>query len=1074
MRSSGRNSSTGRGWEGTEIWEELQADRAYSERVRDALKACMPQVELVLDHAATSPSDFTLHDAEHSYRVANRLAQLMPATTLARLSAFELGLLLLAAYTHDIGMTPDQGLIRAHYEYALVGDASGLGPHDFEVFQAWLDERAPNLGDRPVGRAPTAAKMRETAELVAQFARDRHVEWSDSWIVANLSGIDFGYSSWLTDLRLLCRSHQEGFSRLTSDDFDPRLVAEGALVNLRYLAALLRVGDVLDVDPERTPSVIYRHRDVSPSSAIYWAKDHEIALDASADHVRITSRTPTARLHRAVELTADQVDAQLRVCRDLADRGLLRGLPGPEADAYEWALPPKSSRDLRPQPNTYEYVHGAFRPDTDQLLTLLGGVNLYQEPLAAVRELLQNAADAVAEQIAWERVRSSNPLDPSREDALRIAHAIELRLEIVDDEVWLVCRDDGVGMTKLVITDHLLVSGASRRKDIAELERKAHEAGFDLDRTGRFGIGVLSYFMIADRVDFQTRRSPESGTSESCGWWFSTEGVGSWGELRRSNTAMAGTETRLRLRPEVVGTDVASVSIDLERYLRSTLAHVPCTVRFWGDASERPRLELAPGWTRTPDDLAHLYLAEFRSLSTRHPGERVDLLSASQQRKREDERTSQVQTANEIRTALRWHHREGVLPDGLGAYRISVPFFDLSPGRSLAYMRFKETGDRKYLEPTAGGDVYLPYTRLVLSWHGMRVLMPRDAQRLLPARRTGAIIEVDWRSDRAGDLAVSRMELALSAEAIAVGEAVTDLAYGEVRSIAVDSADSLYASVNEAVAEAFVVGVRDAYWPGPVDEAGAAPWQTIQPPAVSESLFARLRVTTPLHINGGDVTFVRSLTDAVEGGEFPALGWVPQTVGPDRILMQDLDGGRVTALWETDRAEDPAHPAGLSAAFPPEWDTLAGVSISHYGGALVVWNQNHPVVTACVSSSWEWCHRYLPKSLDPVAVADDLILDRGRCAGWLLLMLTEDANELWESLPERAPGLQDRVWDMLFHTTADSPGAGFIHFWYEMGSSSLLTRLTRDSWEELDFEKEREAIEAALPPPQEEWRLRFR
>src|SRR4030042_1832074 len=51
---------------------------------------------------------YTLHDPEHSFRVAENIAKLIPKETLSKLNAIELSLLLYAAYLHDIGMASSQ------------------------------------------------------------------------------------------------------------------------------------------------------------------------------------------------------------------------------------------------------------------------------------------------------------------------------------------------------------------------------------------------------------------------------------------------------------------------------------------------------------------------------------------------------------------------------------------------------------------------------------------------------------------------------------------------------------------------------------------------------------------------------------------------------------------------------------------------------------------------------------------------------------------------------------------------------------------------------------------------------
>ena len=99
-------------------------------------------------------------------------------------------------------------------------------------------------------------------------------------------------------------------------------------------------------------------------------------------------------------------------------------------------------------------------------------MELYGSRLAAVRELLQNAFDAVREQIAYERLVKVNPQDYELEHTLGKLHQIELQLETSTDGLWLVCTDTGVGMSKAIIRDHLLVSGSARRHDV--LENRSH------------------------------------------------------------------------------------------------------------------------------------------------------------------------------------------------------------------------------------------------------------------------------------------------------------------------------------------------------------------------------------------------------------------------------------------------------------------------------------------------------------------------------------------------------------------------------------------------------------------------
>src|SRR5262249_3299530 len=157
----------------------------------------------------------------------------------------------------------------------------------------------------------------------------------------------------------------------------------------------------------------------------------------------------------------------------------------------------------------------------------------------------------------------------SLQEALAGLHSVDLRFELASDGARLSCSDTGVGMTRSIIEDGLLVTGRGRRREVLELERRCAEENIRLERTGRFGIGVLSYVMLATRVTVTKGRSQESGVAEATGWRFEVDGVDGFGELRQDSTLRRGTEVRLHLHSDAVLDDPAAFYRDLRRYLVS-------------------------------------------------------------------------------------------------------------------------------------------------------------------------------------------------------------------------------------------------------------------------------------------------------------------------------------------------------------------------------------------------------------------------------------------------------------------------------------------------------------------------
>src|SRR6185437_11767230 len=498
-----------------------------------------------------------------------------------------------------------------------------------------------------------------------------------------------GYSDWREDLIALCRSHHEGYPELISERFQPKVVSnrEGAIVHLRYLACVLRIADILEFDPERTPEIVMLHRDISKGSAIYWYKDHAVRIAFNTrDKQAVLAATPkNAPMHRAILAMADDIDTELLLCKRVADETHFEKYPGPLPDLpHRCILPYLVHRQITPVPGTYEYIDGSFRPNTRRLLQLLSGTELYGNRFAAIRELIQNAFDATKEQIAREWLAKSPPtLDTI--DVMRQLHTIDLRVEEQDARVYLTCSDTGIGMSKRIIERYLLVSGSDRRRELKELEQKCETAGYDLGLSGQFGIGVLSYFMIADRVEIRTRRSMYSDDADGA-WMFETEGVGTFGELRPAQGLPFGTAVRLRLLADVASTESAFLE-QLVRFVHESLAYLPCKLTI-SSASKGVVSSLSPGWVFTTNQFTEAVLAQSRIVRNPKTSESPDeLLTAKMRERLQAEALHEKSVKEEMEKHLKWSIAEGELPGKIGRYRIHVPFFEICGGTSLAFLR---------------------------------------------------------------------------------------------------------------------------------------------------------------------------------------------------------------------------------------------------------------------------------------------------------------------------------------------------------------------------------------------------
>jgi len=128
------------------------------------------------------------------------------------------------------------------------------------------------------------------------------------------------------------------------------------------------------------------------------------------------------------------------------------------------------------------------------IIEKFGGKRLYGDnPTLALRELIQNSADAI-------RARRLYTGDLNR-------GRIEITLRLTKDgHWWLDVQDDGLGMSRYVLTEVLLDFGRSLWKDTALRGQWSGLASSGFSAVGQFGIGFFSIFMLGDEVKVSTWR----------------------------------------------------------------------------------------------------------------------------------------------------------------------------------------------------------------------------------------------------------------------------------------------------------------------------------------------------------------------------------------------------------------------------------------------------------------------------------------------------------------------------------------------------------------------------------------
>ncbi|WP_037269063.1 caspase family protein [Kibdelosporangium aridum] len=295
------------------------------------------------------------------------------------------------------------------------------------------------------------------------------------------------------------------------------------------IGRLLALAGVLAVDPRRLSPVVAEHiglRDPLPLaelrdviSNLRWAREK--------DRLHLAAACPHPAIHMGLVDVAAEAELLRSECTDLTD-----SLPG---TITAQRLHPASS----PAGMAYQKPLLRFRVAADKIQRLLMGSQLYEDENAAIRELYQNALDACR----YRHMRFRFNYLTSPED-IPWQGRITFRQDTDDDGPYIDCEDNGVGMSLRVLEKAFAEAGTRfvHSDEFRREQARWHRADPELRLypNSQFGIGVLSYFMLAREVTVWTVPTNHNGTVAGERYEVVISGEGSLFRIRPTQDVPSG------------------------------------------------------------------------------------------------------------------------------------------------------------------------------------------------------------------------------------------------------------------------------------------------------------------------------------------------------------------------------------------------------------------------------------------------------------------------------------------------------------------------------------------------------
>lgn len=439
-------------------------------------------------------SEYTMHDISHVNGMLALLDKIIPEDTVKQMTKADWLMVVLAIYFHDLGM------LVTNEEFCQRESNADFQTYKNKALQNQeIAEYVKSLGD-------------DDRFLYQEFVRKNHgkriCEWvsncnkkeGEPYSIINemLTGVD---ETFRKDLALVCKSHQDDVldEQLQSVDeaYGP---SDDEKVNLLYCSVLLRVSDILHVTHDRTPDIEYRI--ISPKnkiSIVEWAKQKsvrsvnikkELGSDGHIDNTiqphrfEIQAKFCDDKGYFSFKSYIQYAVDELRRCNKWCNESRIH-------HNNQYIFPWDDIDTSRVQADGFSKDLLKFEIDQKSILNLLTGHTLYNDPTVVLRELIQNAIDAGRLQNAIEKEGST--------------YKAKVKIHWNSKTRELRISDNATGMDTKTISDYLLKVGSSKYNN----EQFVKDFP-DFHSISRFGIGLLTCFMISDDVDIYTLDANEN------------------------------------------------------------------------------------------------------------------------------------------------------------------------------------------------------------------------------------------------------------------------------------------------------------------------------------------------------------------------------------------------------------------------------------------------------------------------------------------------------------------------------------------------------------------------------------
>ena len=472
---------------------------------------------------------YTKHDVSHSYAILDSIERILGKEAIEKLSVTDLWLLLCSAYYHDIGMYISGNEIEKCFKsdefknYVIdLKDDTKSPLNKYAGF--YVSERDKLNYDKC---ELTLDSYNSARFLLAAFFRDSHADRSENFLQSDSSVAEMfsEIKRLITVIAEICRLHCAKFEEVMEfSEVENGVNGIEDYCHPRFVACMLRMGDLLDFDSSRVSRFSLDHLSTSIpyDSKIHNEKNYcikralitpeKVDVYAECEKVEVAFE-----IDKWFTMIREEMSNQRNAWHDIASSTGIKGFP----------MCGKLETKLSGYEKIDNKLKAKFEVEGDNAVKILQGSGIYDNKFQCIREILQNSVDATYLRIYLEKLnekkialQSTEGFDDFLELCEQPRYQIEVRCKKKEIEekndnkeeadknkkkkyIWhLEIQDHGIGIRKEDLKFLLKIGSGKNNKEKFDIIKNMPEYA---KPSGIFGIGFQSIFLITDEVNIKSR-----------------------------------------------------------------------------------------------------------------------------------------------------------------------------------------------------------------------------------------------------------------------------------------------------------------------------------------------------------------------------------------------------------------------------------------------------------------------------------------------------------------------------------------------------------------------------------------